>query len=299
VEGPRSDNRGARDDNAVPDATGIPEDGPPVEVSGRLIVDRPSEVSEEPWILVTNDDGVDSPGIQRLASRLAAENRVVVVAPSVDRSGAGTGIGHFDPAVGVDLHEVGDREVPTYSMDGPPGLAVMAAALGAFGRSPRMVVSGINAGINTGQSVIHSGTVGAALTARTFGSHGLAVSVSRSDPWQWDAAAEIAAGVAGWMLGQSGTPLVINLNVPARPLEEVEGLRWAELDSFGHFQVAVRSPGKLGFEVSAPSEGRIAGSDTALLEAGYATLTILASVEGLAAPDGDGPRWRFPASAEV
>ena len=194
---------------------------PSIEVAGSVTVERPEQVADDPWILVTNDDGVGSPGIGVLADRLSRHHRVVVVAPSEDRSGAGTGIGLFDPVAGVELTVVADGHPQVFSIDGPPGLAVMSAALGAFGSSPRMVVSGINAGINTGHSVIHSGTVGAALTARTFGSHGLAVSVPRSDPWRWDTAAEVAAWVADWMLGRSGRPLALNLNVPALPIAEL------------------------------------------------------------------------------
>jgi 5'-nucleotidase len=247
-------------------------------------------MAHDPWILVTNDDGVDSPGIMTLAERLAHRHRVVVVAPSVDRSGAGTGIGRFDPHTGVDLTLVSDGDPVVYSIEGPPGLAVMAAALGAFGGSPRMVVSGINAGINTGHSVIHSGTVGGALTARTFGSHGLAVSIQRSDPWHWDTAAELAAEVTEWMLARSGSPMALNLNVPARPLDGVRGVRWAGLASFGYFQVAVRSPGRLEFEVSATAEQLTPGSDSALIAEGFAALTALGDLEA-DNPSDDGQVW--------
>src|SRR5690606_32839603 len=121
-----------------------------------------------PCLLLTNDDGIESIGLQELARRLAKRYDVLVVAPEDQRSGAGTGIGFFDPIGGVTVEPVGLDDIPAYSIAGPPGLAVMASMLGAFGDPPDLVVSGINAGINTGHSVIHSGTVGAVLTARTF-----------------------------------------------------------------------------------------------------------------------------------
>jgi 5'-nucleotidase len=67
--------------------------------------------------------------------------------------------------------------VPAYAVDGPPGLCVLAARLGGFGHRPELVVSGINPGCNTGRAVLHSGTVGGALTAANFGGRGLAVSI--------------------------------------------------------------------------------------------------------------------------
>lgn len=126
-------------------------------------------MTDDPRLLVTNDDGIDSPGLKALARSLADHVDVIVAAPSADMSGSGTGIGRFDIDAGVELTPVSIDDVPmAYSIDGPAGLAVTAAALGAFGRRPDLVVSGINAGINTGHSIIHSGTVGAARTARTF-----------------------------------------------------------------------------------------------------------------------------------
>jgi 5'-nucleotidase len=263
---------------------------PSIEVAGSVTVERPEQVADDPWILVTNDDGVGSPGIAALADRLSRDHRVVVVAPSEDRSGSGTGIGLFDPVAGVELSLVADGHPQVFSIDGPPGLAVLSAALGAFGPSPRIVVSGVNAGINTGHSVIHSGTVGAALTARTFGSHGLAVSTPRSDPWQWDTAAEVASRVADWMLGRSGRPLALNLNVPAVPVAGLRGIRWADLAAFGHFQVAVRASGRLEFQVGTQDETPNPGSDTELLRSGFATLTSLAALQSEPPPEG-GPGW--------
>jgi broad specificity polyphosphatase/5'/3'-nucleotidase SurE len=145
-------------------------------------------------VLVTNDDGIGSPGLQRLATALAARYDVVVAAPSEDVSGCGTGIGRYDAAAPTRLRRTDLDGVEAYSLKGPPGLAVMAAALGAFGSLPDLVVSGINAGINTGTSIIHSGTVGAVLTARTFGLDGLAVSLGPGDRWYWDTAVDRLRG---------------------------------------------------------------------------------------------------------
>ncbi len=195
-------------------------------------------MTDLPRIVMTNDDGIDSPGLLLFAKELATEYEVVVAAPATNMSGAGTGIGRFDPETGVELNTVEMDGFIAHTIAGPPGLAVMAAALGAFGRAPDLVVSGINAGINTGHSVIHSGTVGGALTARTFGTRGIAISLAPSDPWHWETAIAVGVSAVRWMLSNEGSPHVLNVNVPAVPIEQVAGTKWAELDEFGYFQIA-------------------------------------------------------------
>lgn len=236
---------------------------------------------ERPRVLLTNDDGIESPGIRLLAEGLAESHEVVVVAPSTDRSGAGTGIGRFDPHEGVPYASAHWDGVEAYAIDGPPGLAVMAAALGAFGRRPDLVVSGINAGMNTGHSVLHSGTVGGALTARTFGMRGLAVSLAPSDPWRWETGVKVACNIVRWLLERPGGSLVLNVNVPARAPSDVAGVTWADLDTFGYFRVATTSEEneRLSFQVGAPDSGRDPECDTSRCLDGYVTLTPLSTVE--------------------
>lgn len=246
-------------------------------------------------ILLTNDDGIEAPGVRQMAAALREEHDLLVVAPEDERSGSGTGIGYFDPARGVSVTPVDLGGLIGYALAGPPGLAVMSAMLGAFGDPPDLVVSGINAGINTGRSVLHSGTVGAVLTARTFGCDGLAVSLAYGDPWQWDTAAGVARPVVDWALRRPGSaPITLNLNVPGLGPDELRGLRWADLDEFGFFRVAMADvPGRrLQFEVGAPDSGLDPASDTALVREGYATLTPLRSLEPGPFPDWPGPELR-------
>jgi 5'-nucleotidase len=132
-------------------------------------------------VLVTNDDGIDAPGLHALARALAEDGRdVVVVAPDCDMSGSGAAIGQVHLDQSIDARRVGLPGldgVPAYALAGAPGLCVLAARLAGFGPPPDVVVSGINPGCNTGRAVLHSGTVGAALTAANFGVRGLAVSI--------------------------------------------------------------------------------------------------------------------------
>jgi 5'-nucleotidase len=191
--------------------------------------------------------------------------------------------------VGVELTKVEMGEITAYTIAGPPGLAVMAAALGAFGRFPDLVVSGVNAGMNTGHSIIHSGTVGAALTARTFRSRGLALSLAQSDPWQWETAVEVGASAAAWILGRSGGPYVLNVNVPGVPLSEVNGIHWADLDEFGYFRVANADveDRRLQFVVGSSSAGTDPATDTALCAKNFVTVTPLSTIEPAPFPDLD------------
>src|SRR5271170_2589419 len=129
-------------------------------------------------ILVTNDDGIDAPGLGALVGRLvAADHDVAVAAPSSERSGSGTSLGGVDDGTPISVTDhvlPAAPSVPAVAIDGPPGLAVLAACVGALGEPPDAVISGINAGPNTGRSLLFSGTVGAPSPAPCSG----------AAPWQ-------------------------------------------------------------------------------------------------------------------
>ena len=99
-------------------------------------------------VLVTNDDGVDAPGIAPLAAALADDGHdVLVVAPTTDRSGSGAALGQFwgpDPPPVTPVAWDAHPGLTVFSIDAPPGTAVLAAALGGFGDPPDLVVAGIN-----------------------------------------------------------------------------------------------------------------------------------------------------------
>jgi 5'-nucleotidase len=234
-------------------------------------------------VLVTNDDGIDAEGIHVLAQYVvAAGHDVVVAAPAGDASGSGAALGvfHADSHIDVKQVQVPGCTAPAWAVSGPPGLCTLAARLGAFGPPPDIVVSGINAGLNTGRAILHSGTVGAALTAQNFGAKGLAVSVAAGTPWRWDTAATIALEVLDLLL-DAPPRSVLNLNVPSLPRDEVRGVRWARLAAFGAVRAAIgeiESDGALQIELRATNEQLPPDTDTALCEAGYATLTTLVGI---------------------
>jgi 5'-nucleotidase len=234
-------------------------------------------------VLVTNDDGIESEGLHVLAQALTTVvSDVVVAAPSADASGSSAALGvfHADSRIDVKRVEVPGCSAPAWAVSGPPGLCTLAARLGAFGPEPDIVVSGINAGLNTGRAILHSGTVGAALTAQNFGAKGLAVSVHADTPWRWDTAAGIALEVLD-LLVEAPERSVLNLNVPALPRDEVRGVRWARLAAFGAVRAAigeVEQDGALQIELRATDEELPPDTDTALCEAGYATLTAIVGI---------------------
>lgn len=249
-------------------------------------------------LLVTNDDGIDSPGLRMLARTLAEEHDVLVVAPATDVSGSGTGMGPLDAAEPTRLERRDFDDIEAYAIGGPPGLAVLAAFLGAFGEAPDLVVSGPNAGLNTGSSIIHSGTVGAALTGRTFGSKAIAVSVAPGDRWHWETAAAIVVPVVAWVTARD-EPTTLNVNVPALPPDRIVGVRWASIDDFGHFSVAsqTRDGTALDLDVRDRSAGTDPHSDTALCLSGHVTLTLLNPLAGDPVPADVDPDDVVPVTA--
>jgi len=234
-------------------------------------------------ILVTNDDGIASPGLHALARWLdEAGHDVLVVAPQSDMSGVGAAIGRIDLDHRVDVAPAsipGAPGIRALALNGPPGLAAMSACIGAFGDRPDLVVSGINAGPNTGHACLHSGTVGAALTAATFGVSALAVSLDVGDEQPWaTACGRVATPLA--ILADAPAGTVLNLNVPAVEPDAVRGLRWAKLDPFGRVRLAVASQSDLWLQMEyrATQADIDPCSDSGLLDRGYATLTAIRGI---------------------
>lgn len=259
-------------------------------------------------ILITNDDGVFAPGIAALArglhAALGGEHELLVVAPLVDHSGAGAAVGPVYERESIPYEAVelpGLAEVPTFGIDGAPALAVILACIEGFGPRPDLVVSGINHGINAGRSVLHSGTVGATLTAAQFGLRGLAVSIGwGTDPVPWETPVWLATELVP-VLATLPPSSVLNLNSPAVPLGDLKGLRHGSVGSVGLIR-SVR-PEKTPDPVAGPPLDTTAGlitltlrgmgagadrlaeqaeldpdSDAAILADGWASLTPLTGV---------------------
>ncbi len=241
--------------------------------------------------LITNDDGIDSPGLWALAAVARdAGFEVTVAAPHVDASGVGGSVLAVREGGRVRLHP---RELPglegvrAYGVEGHPAFITHAACRGGWvDPQPDVVLSGANLGSNVGRAVLHSGTVGAALTAGLHGVRALAVSLDCGwepvAPPHWEVLAEVVPGVVDLLLGQDeGT--VLSLNVPDVDPPALRELREARLARFGAVRIRIdHRTGDDGeglhmgeAELSGPPEP---GTDIALLADGHPTLTRLATI---------------------
>ena len=251
-------------------------------------------------ILITNDDGVDAPGLRWLARTVQrAGYDVVVAAPLTEASGSSASVTALeeDGKIVVEPRELsGARNVPAYGVAASPAFIVLLALREAFGAAPSIVLSGINRGANAGAALVHSGTVGATLTASHAGLRGLAVSLDVLTP----AAASAASGGAAladldkaddenrhWMsaaglavkllptLLHTPAGTVLNLNVPDLHVDGIRGLRRAALARFGQVQVSIaeREEGFVRTAIQAADEDVEPGTDIAALSEGYASVT--------------------------
>ncbi|RYD16463.1 MAG: 5'/3'-nucleotidase SurE [Lysobacteraceae bacterium] len=172
-------------------------------------------------VLVSNDDGVEAPGIRVLARRLAAVGEVTVVAPDRDRSGASNSLTLDQPlrATRLDEHR--------WCVAGTPTDCVHLALSGLLDHEPDIVVSGINNAANLGDDVIYSGTVSAAMEGRFLGFPAIAVSLATRNHHgeHYDSAAEaVLLLMRRLLVDPLPADTILNVNVPDRPWDEIRGL---------------------------------------------------------------------------
>ncbi len=236
-------------------------------------------------VLLTNDDGIDAPGLRALAQHLsAAGHQTIVLAPAEDCSASGAALGPLRldrPSLMRQTTLAGLESIRAYSLPSPPALCVLAAFLGGPDFCPDVVVSGINAGPNTGRVILHSGTVGAALVATHFGARALAVSHGAlTGPRNWFGAAKLAAAIVPWLY-TAPPKTVINLNVPQTSNGALPRIRPARLADFGREMSMQISPERGGLHELHWRQSAIshpADTDAALLSGGFATMTSLSGL---------------------
>ncbi len=171
-----------------------------------------------PKLLLVNDDGIDAPGLQALRRALAGTYEVLVAAPLYEKSGAGCSLSLSNEMEIAARRENG--QLWGYSIDGTPADCVKFALTELrtrHGFEPDLVLSGINRGLNAGNSVFYSGTVAAAIEATLYGSRAMACSLScwgHPVPFYEDAARAVEALVP-WILRAPMPPRTVwNLNIP-------------------------------------------------------------------------------------
>jgi 5'-nucleotidase len=175
-------------------------------------------------ILLTNDDGVFSKGIEALYMALSVEHEVTVVAPETEQSAVGHAITWLDPLrvnmVNRNGHYFG------HALKGTPADCVKIAVSELMDPPPEIVVSGINLGANVGVNVIYSGTVSAATEAAVLGIPSIAVSIDSFAPASFSGATEFIPKLVA-MVGKQGLPpgVCLNVNVPNLPADKIRGVR--------------------------------------------------------------------------
>jgi 5'-nucleotidase len=257
-----------------------------------------------PRILITNDDGIDAPGLRQLARAAARQGLdAVVAAPLTEASGTSAAITAVEKhgKIVVQQRELaGARNLSAYGVAASPAFIVLLALREAFGPPPTIVLSGINRGANAGAAVVHSGTVGATLTASHAGLRGLAVSLDVLSPANgtaasggqaiadlaladdekrhWDSAAELAMKLLP-TLTHTPPGTVLNLNVPDLHVDGIRGLRRARLARFGQVQMSIAEAGEgyVRTAVQAADEPLEPGTDLAALADGFAVVTPIRS----------------------
>lgn len=194
-------------------------------------------------ILVTNDDGVNAPGIIALADALREIADVVVVAPDRNRSGASHSLTLSRPLSVTHLRE------NVISVEGTPTDCVHLALTGLLDSVPDIVVSGINAGANLGDDVIYSGTVGAALEGRFLGFPSLAVSLVE-DNTHYQTAAFVVRDIVNRLVKRNLTKTTtLNINVPNIPYEKLEGYEITRLGSRHSAEPAIKQTDPRGRDI--------------------------------------------------
>lgn len=230
-------------------------------------------------ILISNDDGVEAPGIRALNEGLADMADCIVVAPDRDRSGASNSLTLESP---IRAKQVADNII---QVGGTPTDCVHLALTGLLENEPDMVISGINAGANVGDDVLYSGTVAAAMEGRFLGLPSIAISLASIDDSSTLTHYKTAVQVARFLikrLNHAPFPAntILNVNVPDCPWDQVKGIQSTRLGHRHKAEPVIKSAdprGRAIYWVGPPGAEQDAGEGTDFhaLKNGYVSVTPL------------------------
>jgi len=182
-----------------------------------------SDPSQPTQILLTNDDGIDSPGLWAAAEYLAPLGFVTVVAPRQQWSGAGRSLPlHTEGRIAIQEITVGRENWKAYAVDGSPAQAVLHAIVELLPRYPDLIVAGINYGENVGSGVTISGTIGATLEGASFGIPALAVSLQTDPSFHLSLSTDINFATAGYFTQHFARLLLSEKRLPDVDVLKVE-----------------------------------------------------------------------------
>ncbi|MFM9971883.1 MAG: 5'/3'-nucleotidase SurE [Burkholderiales bacterium] len=187
-------------------------------------------------ILISNDDGYLSPGIATLAQTLSALGTVTVVAPERDRSGASNSLTLNRP---LSVRRAANGFL---FIDGTPTDCVHIAVTGLLEHMPDIIVSGVNLGANMGDDTVYSGTVAAATEGYLLGIPSIAISLAGKDGTHFATAASVARDLVDRCRRfPPGKPMLLNVNVPDIPLDQLQGTEVTRLGKRHKAEPVVKS----------------------------------------------------------
>ena len=226
-------------------------------------------------ILLSNDDGIDSEGLQSLREDLSKTDDVWVVAPQSERTCIAHAITLHKP---LRIKDLGDH---VFSTNGTPADSVLLALKVVLPKAPDLVISGINKGPNMGQDVIYSGTVAAAKEGAFTGCVSLAVSLNgRTDFLFRDANRSVADLVQRIREHPFPQSILLNVNIPNMPYEMLKGFMVTSLGKRiynGKIIERIDPRGGPYYWIGGDGEGfeAIVGTDLYAVDSGYVSLTPL------------------------
>ncbi|MEM6985316.1 MAG: 5'/3'-nucleotidase SurE, partial [Pseudomonadota bacterium] len=226
-------------------------------------------------VLLSNDDGYLAAGLRALMAAVVDVADVDVVAPDRNRSGASSSLTLTNP---LRAHRHSDG---VFSVQGTPCDCLLLAVGGLLEHAPDMVISGINNGANMGDDVIYSGTIAAAIEGRHLGFPAIAVSMSVHRPAHYETGARVACDLLARVLEQPlPADTILNVNVPDRPYDALEGYRVTRLgerEPGGAAEHTIDPRGESAWWIGPAGAPRRDQTDTdfAAVDAGFVSVTPL------------------------
>ncbi|MBB1388698.1 5'/3'-nucleotidase SurE [Shewanella vesiculosa] len=226
-------------------------------------------------ILVSNDDGVNAPGIIALSQALSEFAQVLTVAPDRNCSGASNSLTLTNPL------RINNLDNGCISVNGTPTDCVHLAIRQLCDVEPDIVVSGINAGANMGDDTLYSGTVAAAMEGRFLGLPAIAISLAGKSLVHYDTAAIYAVKIVKGLLSHPiSRDQILNVNVPDLPLTQIKGIKVTRLGARHKAEGMIKTQDPAGKDIywlgpvgSEQDAGD--GTDFGAVAAGYVSITPL------------------------
>ena len=179
-------------------------------------------------ILIVNDDGARCEGLHALMRALKDDHELTVVVPEVEQSGKSHSMTYFDPLYYFKIH-ISEVDHDAYVVKGTPGDYVLMALDQICDGKPDLLLSGINRGYNTGNTIVYSGTVSAAYEGANRGIPSIALSTGFMDV-DFDDAANIFKQMLPYFAKEEGL-FFYNVNIPGCKPAEIKGIKKTFIDS--------------------------------------------------------------------